>query len=119
MQVSRVTKGTNVPVNTIKITPKRARVFAVATIIVAVLVLTLLEVSLRLLHYGSDYDLVMSTTEKGKTYLYLNPSVGKRYFDPGQYFLPKIERTLFEAEKSPETFRVFCLGASTTAGFPE
>jgi tetratricopeptide (TPR) repeat protein len=113
-----VTKSANTPIKTNPVPRNRTRVFAVVTLAGCVVLLLILEVSLRFLRYGSEYDLVSSTTEKGQQYLYINPSVGKRYFDPSRYFLPKVERTLFEAKKSPETFRVFCLGASTTAGFP-
>jgi tetratricopeptide (TPR) repeat protein len=94
------------------------RWFAVVTVAVVIVPFIILETALRLFHYGSEYELVGTATEHGSQYYYLNPTVGKRYFDPAKYFLPKVERTYFEVEKSANTFRVFCLGASTTAGFP-
>lgn len=117
-RVSRGDKRTKKPATAAPLLPRRRRLFAAVTMVVVCTMLTIIEIALRLFHFGSEYDLVASTVEKGKQYYYLNPSVGKRYFDPVEYSLPKIEYTAFEVSKSPETFRIFCLGASTTAGFP-
>ena len=47
----------------------------------------------------------------------MNPGVGKRYF-PGTDFSPATSLDAFPEEKRPGTFRIFCLGGSTTVGYP-
>ncbi|HLP17195.1 MAG TPA: tetratricopeptide repeat protein [Bacteroidota bacterium] len=116
--MSRRDKGAMAPEKTIQMSPRRKRLFAAFTLMTFATVLVILEILLRVFNYGSEYDLVCSVSERGKQSLSINPIVGKRYFDPNRYALPKVERTLFDAQKSPTTFRVFCLGASTTVGFP-
>jgi lysophospholipase L1-like esterase len=47
-----------------------------------------------------------------------NPWVTRRYFDSTQCALPNLAPELFTRDKGPNTFRILCLGESTTAGFP-
>jgi len=54
----------------------------------------------------------------GKDFYQLNTWVAKRYFDPNKVSVPGLSPDVFEKYKSQKTFRIFCLGESTTAGFP-
>ncbi|MCX6135946.1 MAG: tetratricopeptide repeat protein [Ignavibacteriales bacterium] len=92
--------------------------FAIITIAVAIALLIALDIALRLFNYGRDLELVITSTRNGKQYYSINPTVGKRYFDPKRYALPKVEDGYFMLQKPANAFRIFCLGASTTAGFP-
>jgi tetratricopeptide (TPR) repeat protein len=98
--------------------PWKKRFFAVSTVLFTPVFFLSLELALRLFHYGTEYDLVLTTSRLGKQYYRINPTVGRRYFDPQQYSLPEIDADDFEILKSPRTCRVFVLGESTTAGFP-
>ena len=79
--------------------------------------LVLLEIILRVAHCGPDLSLFTRMEVGGKTYLVMNPSVGQRYF-PGTEFSPATSSDAFPLVKAPGTFRIFCLGGSTTAGYP-
>ncbi len=100
------------------LTGRMKRTFLIVTLILPVLLFTGLEIGLRIFRYGSAYDLVKIISSGGKEYFYINPTVGKRYFDPARYFVPQIYSGNFEAVKSKNTFRIFILGESTPAGFP-
>ena len=84
---------------------------------VPLLLLVLCEIVLRLVHYGPDISLFTRIEVGGKAYLVMNPAVGQRYF-PGTEFTPATSSDAFPVDKAPGTFRVFCLGGSTTAGYP-
>ena len=77
-----------------------------------------MEVTLRLSHYGQEYDLVISATKNGKECFRINPKVGLRYFDRDRYFLPEVVADDFAVRKTQNSLRIFVLGESTPAGFP-
>ena len=91
--------------------------FTLLMLSVPVALVVVCEVILRLAHYGSDLSLFTRIEVGGRTYLVMNPSVGKRYF-PGTEFTPATSSDAFPLVRAPGTFRVFCLGGSTTAGYP-
>jgi len=79
-----------------------------------VLFFVLLELGLRIFGYGYNNDQWIQLSD-GK--LVLNPDIARRYF----YFtnsLPYSNLDVFDEIKGSNTFRVFILGGSTTAGFP-
>ena len=65
-----------------------------------------------------DLDFVSKVTRNGKEYYTINQMVGKRYFNKERLYYRKGSHDYFDINKSPQTLRVFCLGASTMAGFP-
>ncbi|MEO8168556.1 MAG: SGNH/GDSL hydrolase family protein, partial [bacterium] len=77
----------------------------------------LLEVSLRLFGYGTDLSLFSKEQLNGKTFLVMNQGVKGRYFSRVD-FTPNTSPDYFQMPKPDSTFRIFCLGGSTTAGFP-
>src|SRR6202142_1093292 len=95
----------------------KRRIFAGVTLIIPIVILVILELGLRLFRYGPDISLFTPIDAGGKTYLVMNPGVGKRYF-PGTGFSPATSLDAFEKEKPPGTLRIFCLGGSTTVGYP-
>jgi tetratricopeptide (TPR) repeat protein len=95
----------------------KRRIFAAVTLIVPIALLVMLELGLRIFRYGPDISLFTPIEAGGKTYLVMNPGVGKRYF-PGTEFSPATSLDAFEKEKPTGTFRIFCLGGSTTVGYP-
>ncbi|HMH23733.1 MAG TPA: hypothetical protein VK563_18230 [Puia sp.] len=95
---------------------KRTVLFKAISILLPFLILFLLEISLRVFHYGHNLDLFMEFPGD-QHYLVLNPDASKRYFT-SQEMAPTGNRELFKKEKDKNTCRIFVLGESTTIGYP-
>jgi tetratricopeptide (TPR) repeat protein len=99
------------------LTPRQRRAFWIVLLAIPVAFFALLEGGLRVAGYGGYPALFQAVEWQGRTYYAVNPAVARRYFsDPG--FTTYVSRDRFLAEKPPDTYRVFVLGASTTVGFP-
>ena len=87
------------------------------TIAVPILLFACLELSLRLFNYGPDLSLFIGEAIGGQTYLRMNPEVKSRYFSRFP-FTPTTSMDYFMMPKPKGTYRIFCLGGSTTVGYP-
>lgn len=98
----------------------KSKPFIFKTLLVAAPFLLLLaaEGVLRLFNYGGDRSLVVERTVGGKKVYALNDKVTRRYFAQKELTPAVYTGQTFEKEKSPGTYRIFCLGESTTHGFP-
>src|SRR5579863_5216066 len=95
---------------------KRVLLFKAIAVLLPFMILILLEVGLRIFHYGHNLSLFVEYPGD-KTFLVLNPNASKRYFnDPA--LAPTGNRELFKKEKDKNTCRIFVLGESTTIGYP-
>jgi tetratricopeptide (TPR) repeat protein len=99
------------------ISPSRKRLFYFISALVPFLALALLELGLRTLNYGNDLSLFRTEIINDKPYLVMNPAVKHRYFSRVD-FTPNTSYDYFQTPKPDSTFRIFCLGGSTTVGFP-
>ncbi len=92
--------------------------FWVITICLPIIIIGLLELVLALLDYNEKDRLIQEGKVNGHDILTLNPKVTRRYFS--QKDIKPAVRTseYFFKEKSPDTYRIFCLGGSTVLGFP-
>ncbi|MGA9295416.1 MAG: hypothetical protein WBV81_22690, partial [Ignavibacteriaceae bacterium] len=97
---------------------KKKNIFRVILFLIPFLFLFSLEIILRLIGYGPDLSIVAKIQRNGKEYYTMNQLVGNRYFNENRLFYRKGSHDFFEVNKSPNTIRVFCFGASTMAGFP-
>jgi tetratricopeptide (TPR) repeat protein len=97
--------------------PGKRRAFFLIMIAIPFLAFALLEGVLRVIHYGPDLSLFTTEVLHGKTYTIMNPAVKSRYFYRVQ-FSPTTSPDYFLVPKPPGTYRIFCLGGSTTVGFP-
>jgi lysophospholipase L1-like esterase len=79
------------------------------------LFLLILELTLRLFHYGYDTSLFIETPDK--EYLVFNPDASKKYFTD-QLNATTGNREPFRKIKEAGTLRIFVLGESTTIGYP-
>ncbi len=77
-----------------------------------------LEVILRLVGFGNSYPLVNRETVFGKERYVLNREVSQRYFNLPPDKTPQAQAEYFDIQKKKKILRLFCLGGSTTAGFP-
>jgi len=95
---------------------KKRLIFKTVAILLPFLVLFLLEISLRVFHYGNDLELFVEARNH-PDYLVLNPAASKRYFI-NESFAPTGNSELFKKNKDDSTLRIFVLGESTTIGYP-
>ena len=95
----------------------KKRIFVLSTLAVPIVMFLLLEILLRLFQYGPDLSLFTTQQVAGKTYYRMNPEVKSRYFSSIP-FTPTTSLDLFQMPKPAKTFRMFCLGGSTTVGYP-
>jgi tetratricopeptide (TPR) repeat protein len=102
---------------TVELSKEKRRAFFVVTFAFPLAFFVLLEMSLRLLNYGPDLSLFTTEVLAGRTYHVMNPAVKGRYFSTLP-FSPSTSPDYFVVPKPPGTFRIFCLGGSTTVGYP-
>jgi tetratricopeptide (TPR) repeat protein len=79
------------------------------------LVIALLEVTLRLAHYGDAYPLFVPYQPE-PAFLFPNEQVGRRYFHGA--FVPSTRLDFFHAQKPAGSVRLVFQGESSAAGFP-
>ncbi|MDZ7293047.1 MAG: GDSL-type esterase/lipase family protein [candidate division KSB1 bacterium] len=79
--------------------------------------LSLLEIALRIGHYGGNTALFVPTPNERSPYYGVNRNVGRRYFSRID-FVPTPRKDLFLKQKPQNCYRIFVLGGSTAAGFP-
>ena len=96
----------------------KERIFRGILLLVPFLFLTLLEMSLRLLEYGGNLDLVVTRRVGNRDVYSINRGAAARYFSSAGTVIPEPADDVFEMVKSDSTIRIFCLGESTMAGFP-
>jgi lysophospholipase L1-like esterase len=98
------------------ISQQRARWFKIIAILLPFLLLLLLEGGLRLIGYGNDYPLFI-TSETDADYWVMNPRVSEKYFSQSANATVGYQE-LFLKSKDGNAFRIFVLGASTAVGYP-
>ncbi len=91
--------------------------FWVFTFVFPLILLGLLEIGIRVVHAGPDLSLFVKEKIGATSFLVMNPDVKGRYF-ARVTFSPTTSYDYFQMPKPPATFRIFCLGGSTTVGFP-
>ncbi|NIU23293.1 tetratricopeptide repeat protein [candidate division KSB1 bacterium] len=72
---------------------------------------------MRLVNYGGNLELFIEAPGEYSDYYMCNPSVARRYFFM-QNTVPDPPNDLFLKEKTPNGYRIFVVGGSTTAGYP-
>jgi hypothetical protein len=105
------------PHSSAPLAPRKRRTFTVITLLLPVLAFALLELALRLVHYGPDLSLFRTEELSGTTYHVMNPQVKLRYFSRAETNATS-SADYFLTPKPSGTYRIFCLGGSTTAGYP-
>lgn len=99
------------------LSPQKRKTFFFVAIFIPWIFLFLLELGLRIFDYGPNLSLFITEETGGKTYYVMNPEVKARYFSKVE-FSPNTSYDYFLVPKPTGTFRIFCLGGSTTVGFP-
>lgn len=99
-------------------TTVKSKLFTLILWMLPILFVLLLEVVLRLFNYGGSLELFVLKKEGGHSEYVLNDNFTKRYFFQKGIKTPVPLSQTFPAEKDRSTYRIFCLGESTTQGFP-
>jgi Tfp pilus assembly protein PilF/lysophospholipase L1-like esterase len=99
-------------------TTRRRLFFILITVFFPLLFLGALEGVFRLTGLFAPEPLLVDVPDSDGNRVGFNPFVGRRYFDASQTAVPMLTPEVFERTKTPSTFRVLCLGESSTAGFP-
>jgi Tfp pilus assembly protein PilF len=97
---------------------RRQFFFRIVLILTPVLLLALLEGLLRIGGFFASEPLVIDVPGSDGKNLAFNVHAGQRYFNGKQTAVPMLTPEVFQRVKAPGTFRVLCLGESSTAGFP-
>ncbi len=101
----------------IRLTPMKKRIFFILILLFPFVFFIGLEFGLRWYGYGPDLSLFRRQEIRHQTFLTINPDVKFRYFGTMK-FAPSTSIDYFQMPKPPGAFRVFCLGGSTTVGYP-
>ena len=95
---------------------RKAAAFLAITFSLPFLLLALLEIGLRIGHYGGDTS-AFETPELLSGYKVPGGKVGRRYF-PREQFPPSPSGDAFLIKKPAHSLRIFVFGESSAAGFP-
>ncbi len=93
---------------------KTPKWFYAILVLFPIIFLIVLEVFLRIINYGYNFDQWMRLGEE--KYM-INPNIGRKYFPSGDFYPTKSEDE-FDIHKKANAFRVFVLGGSSAEGFP-
>ncbi|MBM2841334.1 MAG: hypothetical protein HW412_1862 [Bacteroidetes bacterium] len=99
------------------LTPAKRRAFLIITLSLPLLLFITLEIGLRVFHYGQNLSLFTEDVIGGENVYIQNQDVKARYFSRF-LFSPSTSPDYFCVIKPAGTFRIFCLGGSTTVGYP-
>ena len=119
LSLSQISKKYDIPRSEIKniINASEKKIpkwFYAVIVLLPIIFLILLEIFLRLIDYGYNFEQWVNIGE-GK-YM-INPNIGKKYFPSGDFY-PTKSQDEFDIHKKANTFRVFVLGGSSAEGFP-
>ncbi len=96
----------------------RKILFSIFAAAIPIAFLAVIELSLWIVDAYPQPPLFFEITEEDTSYTQINSQVGERYFDKNIMPVPNLYPQKFSSKKKAETLRIFCLGGSTTAGFP-
>jgi hypothetical protein len=88
-----------------------------ALTVIPVILLVLLELSLRIIGFGYPTSAIIERNYAGRRVCVNNLKFGWRFFP--KPIARELGAFVFPAEKSPETYRIFVLGGSAAMGVPE
>jgi lysophospholipase L1-like esterase len=119
LSINQISKKYNLPRSEVKniidaSRKKTPKWFYVASVLLPVIFLAILEIFLRIIDYGNNYD---QWVDVGEGKYVINSNIGKKYFSSGD-FNPSASEDEFDIHKKANAFRIFVLGESSAEGFP-
>jgi len=97
---------------------RKKLLFNSALLIIPFFILTLLEVSLRILVRDEQPPIVTEVFYDNIEWYQINRNYLKRYFPLNATMIPEFKSSLFKKHKNDQLFRIICLGGSTMFGTP-
>ena len=88
-----------------------------AVTVVPALILVLAEMALRIVGFGYETDFMVKADLEGRDAYWENLKFGWRFFPKHLSRVPT--SFVLDAQKSPETYRIFILGGSAAQGYPD
>ena len=96
---------------------RRESYFKILSLLFSVLLIFILEGTLRLFHYGNSMRLVVAHSSPDyRDFYMINPLVGEKYFS--RLEATSTNNDIFLKQKPENGFRVFVMGSSTVYGYP-
>ena len=99
-------------------TRRKRLVFTFIMLCLPVLFLLVLEGGFRLFGLFEREPLYRTIWYQGEQVNQINQHLARRYFAPDRVTVPGLNPERFAVKKPLHTFRILCIGGSTTAGFP-
>ncbi len=100
-------------------TPRNRQIlFRIILVLAPFLLIGLAELVFRIAGFWTPQPIVVPVPGTSGRMLGFNVHAGRRYFSERQTAVPMLTPEVFPTVKAPGTFRVLCLGESSTAGFP-
>ena len=93
-------------------------IFRIFIALIPIVFLVLLEITLRLFNAFPQTPLFNKVYASGQEFIEINSTIGERYFNKKVMPVPNLYPQRFPVVKPENTMRIFCMGGSTTAGFP-
>lgn len=84
---------------------------------IPIILIIIVELTFRAFGYGTDYSTFINIEDKFGEYYFFNPRLPEKYF-VNSTITPSVIPDGFKINKDNNTFRIFAMGGSTTAGFP-
>jgi len=97
---------------------KKKIIFTISTFLIFLLIMIGTEIGLRVLYPELRPPLVTEVSYDGIQWYQINRSFLGKYFSSHDYIVPEFKPSLFRKEKSPDTFRILCIGESSMFGVP-
>ena len=94
---------------------KKQTIFKIGAVLLPLIFFVIVELIFRIFNIFPQIPLFI---EQQNNTIRINSSIGERYFNKKKVPVPNLYPQTFSAKKDSNTFRIFCLGGSTTAGFP-
>ena len=101
---------------TIELSKKKLFLYKTIAILLPFVLLVLIEGGLRLFGYGHNLNLFIENPENHDFWV-MNSHASEKYFTDSRNATTGFFES-FQKKKTPNTFRIFVLGESTTTGFP-
>jgi len=96
---------------------KNPKWFYLIPLLIPIIFFILLEAGLRVTDYGFDFSTFKPLSEKYPELLVFNPNYPQKFFNTTTT-VPSVIPDPFDKIKDENSFRVFAIGGSTTAGYP-
>ncbi len=102
----------------ISVSSKRRALFTILMLLIPIFFIGMFEAFLRIIDFGNYPPLVHQEMRFGVEKYVINSQVARRYFSLPPELTPEAPSDAFDVVKKTGALRIFCLGGSTTAGFP-